>query len=124
MIMKDDAEARAFTTGSMMTCGWIFFSFYPITVFPILEGMYPSFQSQVFAALTKVTAPKWRKGFIVNTIFIFIFWVLFMVGQYLWKRDLKRNKYNINAEEESDVADVKPDSAVHVEVSEDKETKI
>jgi hypothetical protein len=25
-----------------MTCGWAFFSFYPITVFPVLEGIYPS----------------------------------------------------------------------------------
>jgi hypothetical protein len=57
--MKDDNEARAFTTGAMvgssssspspsranaecclfqMTFGWVFFSFYPITVFPKLEG--------------------------------------------------------------------------------------
>lgn len=56
MVMKDDSEARAFTTGAMvcsspshyrtmadecflqMTFGWVFFSFWPITVFPVLEG--------------------------------------------------------------------------------------
>lgn len=41
MLMRDDNEARSFTTGAMMTIGWAFFSFYPITVFPILEGMPP-----------------------------------------------------------------------------------
>ncbi|KAF2025012.1 hypothetical protein EK21DRAFT_117208 [Setomelanomma holmii] len=46
--MKDDNEARSFTTGAMMTIGWAFFSFYPITVFPILE------------------APQWTKGYTVN----------------------------------------------------------
>ncbi len=40
--MKDDAEARAFTTGAMMTVGWAFFSFYPITVFPVVKGTAPS----------------------------------------------------------------------------------
>ncbi|KAJ5742310.1 hypothetical protein N7533_011719 [Penicillium manginii] len=74
MIMKDDAEARAFTTGAMMTCGWIFFSFYPITAFPVLE------------------APKWRKGFTVNTVLTVAYWCLFMLGQYLWTRELKRRQ--------------------------------
>ncbi|OOQ91738.1 putative vitamin H transporter [Penicillium brasilianum] len=74
MIMKDDAEARAFTTGAMMTCGWIFFSFYPITAFPVLE------------------APKWRKGFTVNTVLTVVYWCLFMLGQYLWTREQKRRR--------------------------------
>lgn len=44
-----------------------------------------------------------------------------MIGQYLWKQDLKKNKYKTNAEDDiGDARDVKPDSAVHVEVSEDK----
>lgn len=56
VIMKDDSEARAFTSGAMvcvrkcrdvltklillfqMTLGWVFFSFWPITLFPVLEG--------------------------------------------------------------------------------------
>lgn len=57
-----------------MTCGWIFFSFYPITAFPVLE------------------APKWRKGFTVNTILTVAYWCLFMLGQYLWTRELKRRQ--------------------------------
>ncbi|KAK2753412.1 hypothetical protein FQN55_003541 [Onygenales sp. PD_40] len=81
-IMKDDAEARAFTTGAMMTCGWIFFSFYPITAFPVVE------------------APKWRKGYTVNTVLIIAYWSIFMVGQFLWRRDLKKG--NIGEEEEED----------------------
>jgi hypothetical protein len=62
MLMKDDNEARSFTTGAMMTIGWIFFSFYPITVFPILE------------------APQRMKGFTVNIVFILCYWALFMVS--------------------------------------------
>ncbi|KAK1633800.1 major facilitator superfamily domain-containing protein [Colletotrichum phormii] len=105
MIMKDDNEAKAFTTGAMMTCGWNFFSFYPITVFPKLE------------------APKWRKGFTVNTTFVAIWWTLFMVGQYLWRRDIKKGKYRTDADASS-VQDIKGDDMMHVEVSCEKETKV
>jgi hypothetical protein len=38
MAMRDDAEARAVTVGAMLTAGWAVFSFYPIVVFPVLEG--------------------------------------------------------------------------------------
>ncbi|KAF7547511.1 hypothetical protein G7Z17_g7674 [Cylindrodendrum hubeiense] len=100
MILKDDAEARAFTTGSMMTFGWIFFSFYPITVFPVIE------------------APKWRKGYIVNTIFVIIWFTLFMIGQFLWRRDLKKDKYNINRVNEEEL---KIDDAMHLEMAKEKE---
>ncbi|KAH8819893.1 major facilitator superfamily domain-containing protein [Xylogone sp. PMI_703] len=72
IVMKDDAEARAFTTGAMMTVGWAFFSFYPITVFPVLE------------------APKWKKGYIVNTVFVCTYWTIFMLGQFLHRRDVKK----------------------------------
>ncbi|KAJ3958502.1 hypothetical protein N0V92_004920 [Colletotrichum tropicale] len=107
MVMKDDNEARAFTTGAMMTCGWIFFSFYPITVFPVVE------------------APKWRKGFIVNTTFVATWWALFMLGQYLWRRDIKLGKYKTTTETSS-VQDVKGNdkNSMHVEVSSEKETKV
>ncbi|KAJ0335777.1 hypothetical protein COL922a_008791 [Colletotrichum nupharicola] len=100
-----DNEARAFTTGAMMTCGWIFFSFYPITVFPVVE------------------APKWRKGFIVNTTFVATWWALFMLGQYLWRRDIQLGKYKTTTETNS-VQDVKGDDMMHVEVSSEKEAKV
>ncbi|KAI8160649.1 Pantothenate transporter liz1 [Colletotrichum sp. SAR 10_70] len=90
---------------AMMTCGWIFFSFYPITVFPVVE------------------APKWRKGFIVNTTFVATWWALFMLGQYLWRRDIKLGKYKTTTETSS-VQDVKGDDMMHVEVSSEKETKV
>jgi hypothetical protein len=38
MAMRDDAEARAITVGAMLTAGWAVFSFYPIVVFPVIEG--------------------------------------------------------------------------------------
>ncbi|KAH8656001.1 vitamin H transporter [Tricladium varicosporioides] len=72
MIMKDDAEARAFTTGAMLTVGWGVYSFYPITVFPVVQ------------------APRWKRGYIVEVVFVFMVWFLFMVGQYLQRRDTKR----------------------------------
>lgn len=101
--MKDDNEARAFTTGAMMTIGWAFFSFYPITAFPILEG------------------PKWRKGFTVNVVLICAYWTLFMIGQYLWKREKASRKYDINSEIDDQLAE--KDEAVHVEVA-PKESRI
>ena len=42
--MKDDNEARAFTSGAMLTFGFGFYSFYPITVFPVIEGKYSCFE--------------------------------------------------------------------------------
>ncbi|PIG83917.1 vitamin H transporter [Aspergillus arachidicola] len=109
MIMKDDAEARAFTTGAMMTCGWIFFSFYPITAFPVLE------------------APKWRKGFIVNTVLTVAYWCLFMLGQYLWTREMKRHqsqevvdKDMVETEKETELGT----SSTHVETTTNDEIKI
>lgn len=101
--MKDDNEGRAFTTGAMMTVGWAFFSFYPITVFPILE------------------APQWTKGYTVNIVFILCYWALFMIGQYLWRREEQTKKFDINANTSEDEL-AKPE-AMYVEVLEDKETK-
>jgi hypothetical protein len=100
-MMKDDNEARSFTTGAMMTVGWAFFSFYPITVFPILE------------------APQWTKGYTVNIVFILCYWALFMIGQYLWRREEHMKKFDINASTSVDELE-KPDT-VQVEVLHVKE---
>ncbi|KAM0807021.1 putative Major facilitator superfamily (MFS) profile domain-containing protein [Seiridium cardinale] len=100
IIMKDDNEARSFTTGAMMTIGWAFFSFYPITVFPVVE------------------APMWRKGFIVNTVLTVAFWTLFMIGQYLWKRDKKLKWFGSRQDGHDDKVHVsKEGDAVHVEIA-------
>ncbi|OBT52151.1 hypothetical protein VE04_06210 [Pseudogymnoascus sp. 24MN13] len=80
IIMKDDAEARAFTTGAMMTVGWAFFSFYPITVFPVVE------------------APKWRKGYTVNTVLLCLFWAVFMLGMFLHRRETKKAERDAESE--------------------------
>ncbi|CZR54607.1 related to transporter protein [Phialocephala subalpina] len=70
--MKDDAEARAFTTGAMLTFGWGINSFYPIAVFPVLQ------------------APRWKRGYIVEVFFVTGTWLTFMIGIYLHRRDTKR----------------------------------
>ncbi|OAG11472.1 MFS general substrate transporter [Paraphaeosphaeria sporulosa] len=103
MMMKDDNEARSFTTGAMMTIGWAFFSFYPITTFPILEG------------------PKWRKGFTVNTVLICAYMTFFLVGQYLWRREVAAKTFDTDPSA-SEPLEKEPD-AVHVEVA-DKETRV
>ncbi|KAI0860068.1 major facilitator superfamily domain-containing protein [Xylaria cubensis] len=96
IIMKDDNEARGFTTGAMMTLGWAFFSFYPITVFPVLE------------------APRWLTGFSVNTAFVVLFWATFMIGQYLWSRDKKKAKRLTDHAEVMRVAE-KEEDIEHIE---------
>ncbi|KAH6658422.1 vitamin H transporter [Truncatella angustata] len=69
---KDDTEARAFTTGSMLTFGFAFNSFYPITVFPVVD------------------APRWKTGYIVNFFFILGCTFTFLTGFYLVHRQEKK----------------------------------
>jgi hypothetical protein len=92
-----------------MTCGWIFFSFYPITAFPVLE------------------APKWRKGFTVNTVLTVAYWCLFMLGQYLWTRELKRRQSQevvdgdmVETEKEAELGA----SSSHMEITTKDENKV
>lgn len=72
MALRDDAEARAITVGAMLTFGWAVYSFYPIVVFPAVEG------------------PRWLKGYSVNVAFVFFTWFFFCVGQYLYRRDERK----------------------------------
>lgn len=90
-----------------MTIGWAFFSFYPITVFPILE------------------APQWTKGFTVNVVFIVCYWSIFMVGQYLWRREIAARTFDINTsghspEDELDKETPEKAEALQVEVAEER----
>ena len=94
-----------------MTIGWAFFSFYPITVFPILE------------------APQWTKGFTVNAVFIVCYWAIFLIGQYLWRREVAANKFDINAPgnlSKDDLSkETEKDEAVRIEIAERKnETRV
>lgn len=88
-----------------MTVGWIFFSFYPITVFPILE------------------APQWTKGYTVNIVFIICYWALFMVGQYLWRREERTKKFDINAPVASSEDELKDPEMLHVEINDEKTSR-
>lgn len=94
MAMRDDAEARAVTVGAMLTAGWAVFSFYPITVFPIVEG------------------PRWTKGYSVNICFIVGCWSTFLLMQYMYKKSEKKKELRtiqeITKDEEDAInADVK-----------------
>ncbi|TKX23761.1 MFS transporter-like protein 71 [Elsinoe australis] len=88
--MRDSAEERAFTSGAMFTLGWAIFSFYPIAVFPVLE------------------APRWTKGYSVNIVFVFMTWLLFVVGQLLYcrrglgsKADCEDSRESIDASDDA-----------------------
>lgn len=76
MALMDDAEARAITVGAMLTAGWAVFSFYPITVFPVVE------------------APRWTKGYSVNIAFVFFTWFFFCLMQYMYAKDQKKKQAN------------------------------
>ena len=60
----------------------------------------------------------WRKGYTVNTVFTCCYWTLFMVGQLLWYRDRKKNKFVIEGSDEAAqlrLEDKELSSAQHVE---------
>lgn len=91
MALRDDAEARAVTVGAMLTAGWAVFSFYPITVFPIIEG------------------PRWKKGYSVNICFIIGCWSTFLLMQYLYKKSEKKKEQqaiNQYAKDEEDIMNI------------------
>ncbi|KAH6721018.1 major facilitator superfamily domain-containing protein [Leptodontidium sp. 2 PMI_412] len=82
LIMKDDNEARAFTTGAMMTIGWAFFSWYNVVVFPVTES------------------PRFARGFTASICLITIYMSLFIVGYIFWQRDIRNGLYKRAIEEE------------------------
>ncbi|KAI6500956.1 hypothetical protein MCOR08_001802 [Pyricularia oryzae] len=82
--LKDSAEARAVCTGSMLTFGFAIQSFYPITVFPVVE------------------APQWKKGYIVNFCFIVGCWASLCTGFYMYNRHQKSLEALREADREAD----------------------
>ncbi|CRK43623.1 hypothetical protein BN1723_016235 [Verticillium longisporum] len=98
LIMKDDNEAKSFTTGAMMTVGWALFTWYNVVTFPITEG------------------PRWTRGFTANVVLTCCYMTFFLIGQILWRRDQKRGLYqrSIEEEENQEALDAKleePDSS-------------
>lgn len=65
-----------------MTIGWAFFSWYNVVAFPITEG------------------PQWTRGFTANVVLTVCYMALFLVGQVLWRRDIKKGLYKRAIEEE------------------------
>lgn len=47
-----------------------------------------------------------------------------MLGQYLWRRDIKKGKYKTTETDSGSVQDIKGDDMMHVEVSSEKDTKV
>ncbi|KAK7417617.1 hypothetical protein QQX98_004438 [Neonectria punicea] len=112
LIMKDDNEAKNFTTGAMMTVGWSFFTWYNVVVFPVTEG------------------PQRTRGFTAS-ICLCVVWVsLFMTGYVLWQRDIRLGLYKHAIEEEENeeilnqkVEQVQAESTHVEEKDNDKELK-
>ena len=86
-----------------MMIGWAFHSFYSLVAFPVTEG------------------PRWKKGFTVNVSFIATYWCLFMTGQYLWRRETRAKKFDINAETNQSVPRILKDEEVVVSQAETSE---
>ena len=83
-----------------MTVGWSFFTWYNVVAFPITEG------------------PRWTKGFSANVALTCCYITLFMIGQFLWRRDIKAGLYKraIEAEENEEAANEK----LGLDVTDDK----
>ncbi|KFY05912.1 hypothetical protein V491_08959 [Pseudogymnoascus sp. VKM F-3775] len=109
VIMKDDNEAKSFTTGAMMTVGWAFFSWYNVVVFPVTE------------------APQFARGFTASICLISIYITLFVTGYLLWQRDIRRGLYKnaIEEEENEEIFNEKANlAAVEITHLEEKKTLI
>lgn len=65
-----------------MTVGWAFFTWFNVVVFPITEG------------------PRWTRGFTATVTLTCCYITLFLIGQVLWRRDIKRGLYKRAIEEE------------------------
>ncbi|KFY49844.1 hypothetical protein V496_09772 [Pseudogymnoascus sp. VKM F-4515 (FW-2607)] len=104
VIMKDDNEAKSFTTGAMMTVGWAFFSWYNVVVFPVTE------------------APQFARGFTASICLISIYITLFVTGYLLWQRDIRRGLYK-NAIEEEENEEILNEKVAAVEVAHLEEKK-
>lgn len=65
-----------------MTVGWAFFTWFNVVAFPITEG------------------PRWTRGFTATVVLTCCYMTLFVVGQILWRRDIKRGLYKRAIEEE------------------------
>ena len=65
-----------------MTVGWAFFTWFNVVTFPITEG------------------PRWTRGFTSNVILTCCYTSFFMIGQVLWRRDIKKGLYKRAIEEE------------------------
>jgi hypothetical protein len=40
--------------------------------------------------LIKNGGPRWTKGYAVEVVFVFMVWFLFMLGQYLQRKDIQK----------------------------------
>ena len=99
-----------------MTCGWAFHVWFNVVAFPITEG------------------PRWTRGFTSTVCLTVVYLSVFILGQILWYRDIKRGLYKRAIEEEEnrealvdkfgpELQDEKPADGEHIEGAQSKEVK-
>ena len=59
----------------------------------------------------KNTGPRWTKGYAVEVVFVFMVWFLFMLGQYLQRKDARKAELARRMDDE----EAKIDSEVRIE---------
>jgi len=95
-----------------LTVGWGIYSFYPIAVFPVVEGkLFRSSSGTVL--LIMIIAPRWKKGYAVEVVFVSMVYILFMLGQYLQRRDDKKVAAAVMIVDEEKLGD----ESTHIEKS-------
>jgi len=64
--------------------------------------------------LTLTAAPRWRRGYTVEVVFVSMVWILFTLGYFLHRRDVKRvGAFNPSDEEKTEV------ELIHIEILEE-----
>lgn len=61
--------------------------------------------------LIRKLGPKWTKGYAVEVVFVFMVWILFMLGQYLHRKEIKKAELTHRMDDE----EAKLDSDVQIE---------
>jgi hypothetical protein len=93
-----------------LTFGWAINAFYPIVVFPVLEGKVYT-PSKKWQNPINCIAPQWTKGYATEVVFVFMVWFLFMLGLYLQKRETNRADLALQMSDEES----KGSEEVHIE---------
>jgi hypothetical protein len=72
----------------------------------------PSSKVTLFIPILKITkliknlGPQWTKGYAVEVVFVFMVWFLFMLGQYLQRREIQKAELTHRMDDEEAKVDI------------------